>query len=580
LIESFAMLTSRIRLRLDDEFPEITDSFLGMLYPHYLAPIPSTTIVQMRLDPEWNREGAGLAVERGTMMHTRPVQGVRCRFRTCYPLTLWPMQTSAVEIVPIREGELGCPPGTRAAIRIQLKTQGGRAFAKTGVDRLSFFLDGDPVISHRLYELLFRAPTGVLLRDGNPGGEGSPRPEFRSAEYLQPRGFGPEDGLLPRPPGTSLAYRLLQEYFAFPDKFLFADAGGLSKFAASVPGDALEILVLLGEMPTDLLGKLAPENFKLGCTPAINLFSHQADPIQLKRTIVDYSIVPDAHAPDAYEVYSVEEVSSTSARTGESREYRAFYAMGHGDDDVADIAYWHVSRRPSLRADDRGTEMGLSLVDRRFRPSDHEGGEVLSVKVLCTNRDVPARLPLGDTAGDIRIEGKPGVQAVVALRKPTDVIRPPHRFEGRWKLISHLSLNFLSIVDTARYGRDEQAKWGVEEQSPALAAFRELLKLYDFAESAVTQQRISGLVGLNSRTVLRRIPTPGASVHARGLEVRLRFDEERFAGSGAFLFASVLERFLGLYTSVNSFVQTVAEVRQREGVVKVWPPRAGERQLV
>jgi type VI secretion system protein ImpG len=386
--------------------------------------------------------------------------------------------------------------------------------------------------------------------------------------------------LLPRPPGTSLAYRVVQEYFAFPDKFLFADVGGLTDFAAAVPGDRLEILVLLSEMPTDLLGKLGPANAKLGCTPAVNLFPQHADPIQLRRTVVDYPVVPDAHSPDAYEVYSVDEVSSTSARTGESREYRPFYSMRHGDGDVSDVAYWHASRRPSLRAEDRGTEVSLSLVDRRFRPNDHEGGEVLSVKVLCTNRDLPARLPLGESTGDIRIEGKPGVQSVSCLRKPTDVIRPPHRFEGRWKLISHLSFNFLSIVDTERYGRDGRTAWGLEEQSPALHAFRELLQLYDFAESAVTQQRIGGLVGLSSRTVLRRIPTPGAAVHARGLEVRLRFDEEKYAGSGAFLFASVLERFLGLYTSVNSFVQTVAETRQRERVLKVWPPRAGERQLV
>jgi type VI secretion system protein ImpG len=572
LIEAFALLTSRIRRRLDDEFPEITDSFLSMVAPQLLAPVPSITIVRFELDPEWSRERKGLAVPTGTLLNTRPVEGVRCRFRTAAPITLWPLDVSRVDAISLAEGESGSPEGVRGAIRIELKTRGGRPFSKVAPDELRFFLDGDAGTAHRLYETLFRDPRGVLLRA--PGQEAVAPRRLPVEGTLEPGGFSDEEALLPSPAGVSSPHRILQEYFAFPDKFLFAKFGGLAEWAGRLESDRMEILVLLDHVPLDLQGALGVENLKLGCAPAVNLFSHQTDPIHMRRTQVEYPVTPDMHAVSAYEVWAIEEVSSTSPRTGETRDYRPFYSLRHGEADDGQVAFWHASRRPSDRKGDRGTEVTVSLVDRGFDPSDGEGGEVLSVRALCTNRDLPARLPLGKTEADFQLEGKPSVRAVRCLRKPTEVIRPSSREEGRWKLVSHLSLNFLSISEV---GGEDPATGG---RSRALEAFREILRLHDFGESAVTRARIEGLVGVEARPVLRRVHVHGQSIHARGLEVRLAFDEDKFAGHGAFLFASVLERFLGLYTSLNSFVQTVAVARQREGVLKKWSPRAGDRPLL
>lgn len=579
LIESFAMLTARVQRRIDEEFPEITDSMLSILYPHTLAPIPSMTIVQFVLDAEQGKTGRPVEIDRGAMLHTKPVDGVRCRFRTTAPVTLWPLKVEACDVAALNEGEPGAPPEARGAIRLRLKTPGALPISRLAADRIRFFLDGDPVTVHRLYETLFRAPLGVLVR--LPPGIEDPRfvPEFLGPEAIEPGGFGESEEILPAPPQSSLALVLLQEYFAFPDKFLFAGISNLSRGFSRVQGDEVEVLVLLDQYPADLVGKLSPANLKLGCTPAVNLFAHEAEPVPLKHTEVEIPVVPDSHAPYSFEVHSLLEVSTTSAAG--LREYRPFYSLKHGDADSTDVAFFHSSRRASLRRNDAGTDVFVTIVDRRFDPWAVRGDEVLNVRALCTNRDLPSQLPFGDAQGDFRVEGKPGIAAIRCLRKPTPSIRAPQRENARWRLVSLLSLNYLSLVGTDSESRAPlAAKQGREQVPPALEALRELLKICDFADSAVSRQRISGLSGLRARRVLRRVSANGWHSPARGLEVELTFDEDKYAGSSAFLFASLMERFLGLYTSINSFVQTVAISKQREGIWKKWSPRAGHKALL
>lgn len=590
LIEAFAMLTARVQRRIDEEFPEITDSFLGILAPHTLAPIPSMTIVQVAMDPEQGKTGRGFEIERGALLHTKPVDGVRCRFRTTSALTLWPLAVAQADVVSLNEGEPGAPEGSRAAIRLRLKTTGGMEIGKLAIDRLRFFLDGDASVVHRTYELLFRGPLGVLLRSPQAARDGGAPHAFLPPASLEPGGLAPDEAMLPVPPASPRAHLLLQEFFAFPDKFLFAEVRGLAPFLPRFAGEELEVLVLLDAFPGDLVGKLSAAVFKLGCVPAVNLFAMEAEPATLKHDEVEIPIIPDTHAPFSYEVHSVLDVSTTSPTSG-TVEYRPFYAIAHGDPSADSVAFHHETRRASLRKGDAGTDVLVTLVDRRFDPWAASGDEVLSVRALCSNRDVPAQLPFGDPAGDFRLEGKPGIASIRCLRKPTATLRPAGAENSRWKLVSILSLNHLSLVESdatagpssapsapqtrapARAGRPEA-------ESPALSAFREILAVCDFTESAVSRQRIAGLVDIRTRRVLRRVHANGWHAPARGLEVELTFDEDRFAGSSAFLFATVLERFLGLYTSINSFVQTVAKCRQREGILKRWPPRAGQKQLL
>jgi type VI secretion system protein ImpG len=385
-------------------------------------------------------------------------------------------------------------------------------------------------------------------------------------------GFAANEALLEYPRESFVGYRLLQEYFAFEPKFQFVEISGLPTSPAP-PHDAIEISVLLRTPLANLTARPAPENLRLGCTPAVNLFQRTADPILVSEYSVEYPVVPDARAPLSYEVHSIANVTSAIPGSLDVKRYFPFYGVRHGTAREAHAAYWHAIRRQSIRKDDAGTDVMLSTVNRDFQTILPEA-EVLTVRALCSNRDLPARLPFGDPA-DFVLEGHPEVASIRCLRKPTATIRAPMRGGARWRLISHLALNHLSIADVAL--RDAAHSEDAAEQIQALDALREILKIYDFADSPVARQRIAALVGLRARRVVRRV---GPGAFARGVEVELDIDEASFPGGGAFLFASVLERFLGLYTSVNSFTQTVARSRPGDGILKRWAPRAGETQLL
>jgi type VI secretion system protein ImpG len=334
----------------------------------------------------------------------------------------------------------------------------------------------------------------------------------------------------------------------------------------------MEILILLDRVPLELETRLAPENLKLDCTPAVNLFPHQAEPIALRHLEPENRIVLDFHAQRSYEVQTIKRVESLDARSGAVREFRPFFSLRHGDPRDGELAFWQATRRPSGNKLDAGTEVYVTLVDPRGGPPLRSPGDTLVVHVLASNRDLPAELPLGARGGEFQIEGQPGVDRIRTLRKPTATVRLPGGPEVLWRLVSVLSLNHLSLLEIVDDGR------GRQPEGPL--AFRELLALLDFTDSAVTRQRISGLVGLEWRRVLRQVATPEGRLLTRGLEITLHLDEAHYTGSSAFLFASVLERFLAYYTSVNSFTQTVATVRKREEVLKRWPPRAGEGLIV
>jgi type VI secretion system protein ImpG len=569
LIEAFAILTARVHQRLDADLSEISDALLGILYPHYLAPVPSATIVQLRADPSASSVEGGFRIDAHSLLHSRPVAGVRCGFRTAYPVQLFPIEVAEVELVSASSLRRALPAEVQSALRIAMRTVGGVPVSALAIDTLRFFLDAASGDIHALYELFLRDPAGVLVRADEKAPGVLVRPES-----IRPVGFERDEGLFEYPTESFLGYRLLQEYFSFPDKFLFVELGNLGPGTRACEGEAFELFVLQKQPPAQLELRVERDHLKLGCTPAVNLFPHLADPIRLTHTAVEYPIQPDARAPDAYEVHTVRSVtaSTPSAGVAETRSYSPFYGLRHTGASAASGAYWHAMRRQTQRKGDSGTDVFVSLVDSEFDmlapPTD-----VLHVELLCTNRGLPTQVPFGDPRGDFQLEGRPGITSIAALRKPTEPQPAPIGNASRWRLLSHLTLNYLSITGAAN-GR------AAAGDAHALAALREILRLYDFGDSPVTRQRIAGLVGLTTRAIVRRAGRGSAAAFARGIETQLEFDPAQYTGTGVFLFASVLERFLGLYTSVNSFTQTVARVRQRPGELKRWPPRAGEIQLL
>ncbi len=555
LIEAVAYLNARIRYKLEDDFPELSDALLGVLYPHYLAPIPSLAIVQFEPQPELT---GSYELARGTALQTDPIEGEPCRFRIGYPVTLWPVKVEAASLSsrPLPAPVVPQSGSAQTVLRLVLRcTTKDVTFAKLAPLSLRFFLKGQEQYVFPLYDLLCNAPLQVAVSNASD----DPDPVLLGPGCLRPMGFAQEEGLLPYPSRAFLGYRLLTEYFIFPEKFLFLELQ-LDKRALSRCGERLELYLYSPRSDPEVERNVSADTFALGCTPIVNLYNQPAEPIDVSHLQTEYEVVPDTRRRQAMEVYSIDSVTASDS-SGQSLEYLPFYGAHHSRN-VEAQRFWFTSRRPARHY--KGTEMFLRLVDLDFRPSA-PAEQTLRVELTCLNRDLPNRLPFGGGQPRLQLrEGAAPLSGITCLTPPTPTLRPPLRQGALWRLLSHLTLNHLSITD---------AQQGTQ-------ALREILKLYDYKDSPKTRGQIEGIARVTSKTVPGRAPGRGFDNICRGTEVIIQFDEARFAGRGLFLFASILEHFLALYCSLNSFTRLTATLQGGEKVLHRWPPRAGEHPLL
>jgi type VI secretion system protein ImpG len=557
LLEGVAFLGARVQQRLDDEFPELTDALLSVLYPHYLAPVPSCSIAQFRCQPELD---VPVPLPAGLLLDTEHVRGESCRFRTAWPQTLWPIEIDSVRLSGL---PLAAPPNPRAAgavavLRIGLRCTGPADLSTLGLDRLRVFLRAAANVSLPLLELLSAHAVGVGYADG----PADPTPVLLPGSAIAPVGFAPEEAILPWPARSFSGFRLLTEYFAFPEKFMFVDFTGIERKTLLAAGRRMDIFVWLDRALPELERMVGPDSLALGCTPLVNLFPQHCEPVALSHTATEYRIVPDARRPTAMEVWQVEQVAETRP-DGQTRPWRPFYRLARPDaPQQADPGgAYHTTRRPSVLG---GGETFLAVFDGEFDP-DRPADSVLSVEALCLNRDLPAALPFGGAHPLLHlVEGNAMVAGIACLTAPTPTQRPKLRDAGFWRLVSHLSLSHLSVVDGAA----------------GATALKEVLRLYDLRDAGETRAAIEGLVGVSARPGVSRIPGARAGAFCRGLDVTLEFDARAWQGGGLFLLASVLDRFLALHSTVNSFVRCTAVLRGRADPVAAWPARAGARVLL
>jgi type VI secretion system protein ImpG len=563
LLEGFAFLAARVHLRIDDDFPQITQALLNILYPHYLRPIPSMSVVEFHSDPEQGKLTSKLEIPRGTVLYSRPVEGFRCQFRTCYDTALWPLRVAQAQwLTPDRLDPTLLAPEAAAVLRLELECYPDVSLDKLELDTLTFYLSGEGAVVHALYELLCRNCARIAIR--NPG-HPKASPRYLPPGSLRPVGFGEDEAVLPYPRRSFVGYRLLQEYFAFPEKFFFVTLSGLSELKAAGLQSKAELLFLIApfELPQRqhrLEVAVGAKTLRLGCTPVINLFAQSAEPILVDQTRHQYPIVPDARRRRSIEVYSVDEVFSIDPNSHQTVVYQPLFSQRRLAAESVP-AYWYTSRQPSAVKGDEGTDVYLSLVDLSTRPLQLDY-DTVHVKCTCTNRDLVSRLPFGSESGDFEMAGAPAIRSIVALHKPSPVLRPPLAGKMLWCLISHLSLNYLSLVDEGK------------------EALQKILELYDFSESPDIRKQIAGISAVRSQPHFARVVSEYGVTFARGTRVEMQFDEEQFSGGGTYLFASVLEKFLGLYTSMNSFSQLLAWSRQRKEPLGEWPPRAGQSILI
>ena len=556
LIQAVAFLNARTRRKIDDDFPEISQALLQVLYPQYLAPFPSATIVRFALADDQAELTQGFPIRRLSTLETDPVDGEPYRFRTCYPVTLWPVEIvkAGISRASVELPATSWTDQVRARIRIELGSYGRKLpLAAMGFEHLRFFINAPPQIAYPLYEAIFNDTVGIVVSSGDETRAG--RPLDRTC--LGFVGFNPDEALVEPLARSFPAYELLTEFFVFPQKFLFFELRGLRDTLRRY-SDARSLAIdLCLRRPLDSLERnVNTATFQLGCTPVVNLFRQPAESIELTHRKTEYRVVPDARRPRAYEIHSIDEVTGVSP-TKEKLPYAPFYSLTHhrtGDRQVT--RFWHATRRAEeTDAPDR-TEMFVSIVDSQFSPAA-QNDWTLDVVTTCLN---PRRLPFGGGQPGFRLDTGGPLLPVECLTAPTKACRPPRESTTLWQLISHLTLNHLSLVSP--------------DGSPD--PLREILRLYDMAESSESQNLIAGLLSVRAHRTSGR---PGGLVSAgvcRGLEVTLHFDEDKFSGSGLYLFGAVLERFLGMYTALNSFTRTVITTNRRDGKLCEWPARAGD----
>ncbi|HXA34887.1 MAG TPA: type VI secretion system baseplate subunit TssF [Steroidobacteraceae bacterium] len=575
LIESFAFLAARVQLKLDARHPQFTEHLLGVVYPGFLNPVPACGVAEFLPDLKDGSLQAGLTIPRGSLLRTPPGKGERTAsvFTTAHAATLWPLTLTEVKYLS-GSGSLsgaGISGGrVRAAIRLRLRAAPGAKLDQLPIERLRLFIKATPDLAARLYEQIAANTAGYYVR--SPGGGGGVK--VRPAEAVNAAGFEENEALLPTPRRGFEGYRLLQEYFAFPDRFLFFDIEQLRGAFADCAGGEADIYLTLDRVQPSLENALDQTQLRLNCTPIINLFRHAPDRVHVDAAATEHHLVPDRNRPMDFEVYDVERVAGVNAAGEALEEIRPIYLSSHQAGVERSQPFYSLQRRARLlstrqqqlgtRTNYVGTEVFLSLSDARGRPVDAEIAQ-LDVQALCTNRDLPIRFAFGKGRTDFLLEGTAPLEGIRCIAGPSTPRSSPAFGDSAWNIISHLSLNYLSLIES--------------DPQHGARMLRELLALYADPKDPAAARQIEGVIQVGYAPVVRRIPIPGPMSFARGLEITLTLDDAAFEGAGVLPLASVLERFFARHVSLNSFAQTRVRSQAR-GELKCWPVRTGARQLL
>jgi type VI secretion system protein ImpG len=578
LLEGFAFLAARVQLKIDAQHPAFTQHLLDMLYPQFLSPVPSMAVVQLQPDEEQSLPPEGHRVPRHTALHSLIGFGDRtaCEYRTAHAVELWPLQLTEARYfeTPAAMAAAGLDPPAgrpaRAAIRLSLATTGGAETRMLALDRLPVFLRGADGLPRSLYEQMLGNATGysVLARHGDERIDVA-----MDASHIQPMGFDDDEALLPVSGRAFSGYRLLQEYFACPERLLFVAFTGLKKALARIASQRFDIVVWLDRGIDRLRGAVVADNFRLFCTPAINLFPRRADRLHLRAGLSEYHVLSDRTRPMDFEVHSVGQVEGFGDAQEPEQRFEPFYGSTSRTWHAGQAAFYTLRREPRVlssrqkkegpRSSYVGTEAFLSLVDGNDAPYATSLRQ-LGMQLWCTNRDLPLHMPVGKSRTDFTLDTDAPVAAIRCVAGPT---RPRASIAGdatAWRLISHLQLNYLSLLDADAGG--------------GAAALREMLGMYHDPFDVIARRQVEGLREVAARQVVRRIPVPGPIVYGRGLEVTLTCEDAAFEGTGSFLFASVMQHFLARYVSLNAFTETVLRTLER-GEVARWPAVLGKRTV-
>ena len=585
LLDGTAFLAARVQQKLDSDYAVFTSAMLDMVYPDYLCPTPSTGIVALALAPDAPALEDGFTVPRGTRLLSRVVPGesTRCTFTTAQDVTVWPIELAEARYLgqtTLAGQNVPRPRQARAALLLRLRTRGGVPFSSLSLDRLDLHLASRDRTAHLVFEALVGHAVALV---GRAAGKLDGAVALGGAERIARRGFADQEALFPPSPRGFSGYRLLREYFTLPERFLFVALTGLRPIVRRTVGSELELIVLLDRFEPALDGAVTSDVFALHATPAINLVPRRAKPILLEAFEREHHVVGDRLRPLDYEIYALREVTGYGPDEREAMRFRPFYAV-EAEGRQGATGYYGIERRQRLlgeREERSGAARSVYLGSELFIAlCNAEGGPLsidlkrLDIEALCTNRDLPIRLPLPPGELHFTVEtGGPvaGARAVGPLTRPKPslaTVEPAENVawgETAWRLVGHLSLTYHSLVE----GPDER---GAD-------ALRSLLELYAGAAEPQVARHAEAVRGIAATTVTRRLPGGGPIAFGRGLELVLELVEGQFQDGSAFLLGSVMEEFFRRYVGINSFTETVLRTSER-GEIMRWPARIGSRHLM
>jgi type VI secretion system protein ImpG len=570
LLEGFAFLSARVQLKLQAEFPRFTQSLLETIYPHYLAPTPSMCIVKFQPDLDESGLAEGFVIPRDSSVYGTlgKTDQTRNEYRTAHDVTLWPIQVQEANYYTRELASLEIPniSDVKAGIRIRIQSFAGLNIGELKLDSLIFHLMGIGEIPMHLYEQFFANAVAVVVQ---PAAKPIKWQKVFDASCIRRVGFDNKQKLLPYDARSFQGYRLLHEYFTFPQRFMFVELAGLNSAIQRCDQNQLDFIVLFRESNKKLESAINADNFGLFCSPAINLFKKRLDRIPISDKYFEFHVVPDRTRAQDFEVYKLTKVMGYGALSDQVQEFLPFYlAKDLGESGTG--GYYVTNRVPRPKSQDAsvkgrrsrsyaGSEVYISLVDSTAAPYSTELKQ-LGAEALCTNRDLPLQMPIGLGNTDFTLEQTAPCTSIRCLGAPTLPKSSHAEGEIAWRIINHLSLNYLSLTNT--------------DEREGASALRDLLRLYSDNADLQTRKQIDGVKSINCTPITRRITTSGSIAFARGLEVTVTFEEAAFEGSGVFLLGAVLEQFFAKYVSVNSFTETVVKTLER-GEIMRWTMRDG-----
>lgn len=563
LIQACALLNARTAKKLDDDYPEFTEALLGSLYPHFLHGIPSCSVVRVH-DSGRQASPATLGhvhvVPRGTEMTSLAAGGAPCRFRTTADLTLAPVTVTRAWFSPVAQLPPPLRLPARASARISISIDSAmpcRLLSGLGLARLRLHVDGDALLTAALIDSLCLHTLETWVE-----AEGQDRWRRLDRSALSLGGLEADEALVPEPAHAHPAYRLLTEYFAFPDKFHFLDVD-LAALAPMFPAGArrFTLHVLLTGLqaesgPARVLRALSHQHLLAGCAPVVNLFRQAAAPVRITHRSAMYDVVPGRHEDDV-EVVSIDAVQVLTTHSGKMAgvAYRPCYGLRHGEGGEGQ-RYWFDRR---IDGGERRHRMKIAFSDDDTALAGLEPA-IASIDLTCSNGLAACAVAIGAPGGDLASETATGGVPIRLLRTPSAPLHFGNRDGTGWRLVAQLALNHRSLAE--------------------LDTFRDTLALYDLARSGSSQRQIAGLSGLTTLPATAWLRNRHGATLVHGTEVRLTLEEEAFAGSSLFVFAQVVSRFLGLYVHLNSFTRLVLLSGQSGKELLRCEPRSGGLTLV